>query len=120
MTVLPFKRPDKPSSEPELVKVMLPGESLWVIVRGRNYADGTLVGEINNYPCGTGIGHPYRCGDLVRFAYIEIAEDAWAWVPLLERDDRAIDAECDRMVDRKFKLYGPRLAKLLLDQWLKR
>jgi hypothetical protein len=116
--VIPFRKRAEP--EPEFEKVYLPGEWPWVIVRSRNPRDGSFLGEINNHLVGTGIKHPYRCGDLVRFAWLEaFPPDGWAWMPVVTEDDE-IDRETNAMIDRKFRRYGLKLGKLLLDQWAKR
>ena len=79
-----------------------------------------MLAEINNYLCGTGTMHPYSCGDLVRFAWIEaFPPDGWAWVPVVTDDDE-IERDLNEMIAKKFKRYGLKLGKLLLDQWAKR
>jgi hypothetical protein len=79
-----------------------------------------MLGEINNHLVGGGTKHPYSCGDLVRFAWVEaFPPDGWAWVPVLTEDEE-IDRDLTKMISGKFKRYGPKLGKLLLDQWLKR
>lgn len=120
MTIIPFKKPNKPEPEPELIKVYLPGEWPWVIVRERNPDDGTVLGEINNHLIYTGTKHPFSCGDLVRFAWVDaFPPDGWAWVPIMT-DDIEIERDLNAMIARKFKRYGPKIGKLLLDQWANR